>query len=92
VVGVFCLAAMGFAGFGIFLGAVLPTARAAQAVGMLVWFVVLFLGGAGPPPEVLTDALRTTSDSTPLWHAVQMMQDAASMPGSAGWSSVRLPW
>lgn len=76
VAGVFVLLAIGFAAFGIFLGAVLPTARAAQAVGMLVWFVMLFLGGAGPPPEVLTDAMRTVSDITPLWHAVQMMQDA----------------
>jgi ABC-2 type transport system permease protein len=74
-IGVFLLLTAGFAAFGIFLGAVLPTARAAQAVGMLVWFVMLFLGGAGPPPEVLTDAMRTVSDFTPLWHAVRMMQD-----------------
>lgn len=76
VLGVFTLMSIGFAAFGIFLGAVLPTARAAQAVGMLVWFVMLFLGGAGPPPEVLTDAMRTVADLTPLWHAVQMMQQA----------------
>ena len=76
VLGVFALLILGFAAFGIFLGAVLPTARAAQAVGMLVWFVMLFLGGAGPPPEVLTDAMRTVSDFTPLWHAVRMMQEA----------------
>jgi ABC-2 type transport system permease protein len=75
VVGVFALLVVGFAAFGIFLGAVLPTARAAQAVGMLVWFVMLFLGGAGPPPEVLTDAMRTVSDFTPLWHAVRMMHN-----------------
>ena len=74
VVGVFALLVLGFSAFGILLGAILPTARAAQAVGMLVWFVMLFLGGAGPPPEVLTDAMRTVSDFTPLWHAVQMSQ------------------
>jgi ABC-2 type transport system permease protein len=74
-IGVFVILVLGFAALGIFLGAVLPTARAAQAVGMLVWFVMLFLGGAGPPPEVLTDAMRAVSDLTPLWHAVQMMQD-----------------
>jgi ABC-2 type transport system permease protein len=74
VIGVFVLLVIGFSAIGIFLGAVLPTARAAQAVGMLLWFVMLFLGGAGPPPEVLTDAMRTVSDFTPLWHAVLMMQ------------------
>ena len=76
VLGVFVLLVLGFAAFGIFLGAVLPTARAAQAVGMLVWFVMLFLGGPGPPPEVLTSGMRAVSDATPLWHAVQMMQGA----------------
>lgn len=75
VAGVFVLLTIGFAAFGIFLGAVLPTARAAQAIGMLAWFVMLFLGGAGPPPEVLTNAMQAVSEFTPLWHAVQMMQD-----------------
>ena len=66
VLGIFVVVAVGFAAFGIFLGAVLPTARAAQAVGMLVWFVMLFLGGAGPPPEVLTDEMGFVADLTPL--------------------------
>jgi len=76
VAGVFAILVLGFAAFGLFLGAVLPTARAAQAIGMLVWFVMLFLGGAGPPPEVLTAGMRLIADLTPLWHAVQMTQDA----------------
>jgi ABC-2 type transport system permease protein len=74
VLGVFVLLVVGFAAIGILLGAMLPTARAAQAVGMLIWFVMLFLGGAGPPPEVLTDAMQVVLEFTPLWHAVQMMQ------------------
>ena len=76
VIAVFASLAAGFAALGIFLGAVLPNARSAQAVGMLIWFVMLFLGGAGPPPEVLTSAMQTVSEITPLWHAVQMMQQA----------------
>jgi len=68
--GVFVLLVLGFAAFGVFLGALLPTARSAQAIGMLTRFVMLFLGGAGPPPEVLTDGMRIASDATPLWHAV----------------------
>ncbi len=75
VVSVFLLLTLGFAAFGVLLGAVLPTARAAQAVGMLAWFVMLFLGGAGPPPEVLTDGMRAVATATPLWHAVRVMQD-----------------
>jgi ABC-2 type transport system permease protein len=75
VVGVFIILVLGFSAFGILLGAVLPTARSAQAIGMLIWFVMLFLGGAGPPPEVLTDSMRTIAEFTPLWHAVQIMQE-----------------
>lgn len=76
VIGVLPLLVLGFAALGILLGAVLPNARAAQAAGLLLWFVLLQLGGAGPPPEVLTEGMRTFGEFTPMWHAVQMMQDA----------------
>jgi ABC-2 type transport system permease protein len=72
----FLLCAVAFAALGVLVGAVLPTARAAQAVGILVWFLLLFLGGAGPPREVLNTALQGVQDATPLWHAVRVMQDA----------------
>src|SRR5829696_1771815 len=39
------------------LGVLLPTARAAQGLGVLLFFVFLMLGGAGPPREVLPRAL-----------------------------------
>lgn len=72
----FLLCSVSFAALGVLVGAVLPTARAAQAVGILVWFLLLFLGGAGPPREVLNTALQWIQDATPLWHAVRVMQDA----------------
>jgi ABC-2 type transport system permease protein len=61
--------------FGIMLGAVLPTTRAAQAVGLLLWFVFLVLSGSGPPPEVLPDGLRTIGEWLPLTPIVQVMQE-----------------
>jgi ABC-2 type transport system permease protein len=70
----FVTSTLAFSTLGVLLGAVLPTARSAQALGMLLWFVMLFLGGAGPPPEVLTDAMRAISTATPMWHAVRVMQ------------------
>ena len=84
-VGVFLLIVLGFAAFGILLGSVLKTARSAQAVGVLAWFVMMMLGGAGPPREVLTDPMRFVSDLTPLWHAVKMIQGPwlGLDPGSA---------
>lgn len=75
VVGGFVLVALSFAAIGVLLGAVLPSARAAQALGVLLWFVVLILGGAGPPPEVLTGAMATIGDLTVLRQAIEVMQD-----------------
>jgi ABC-2 type transport system permease protein len=74
VIGAFLLLGLMFAAFGILLGALLPTARAAQALGMMLWFVMLMLGGAGPPPEVMTGAMGVVRNLTPLWHGVRVMQ------------------
>lgn len=71
----FAYSAVAFAVFGVLLGALLPTARAAQAFGLLLWFVMLFLAGAGPPPEVLTDAMKRISDATPLRYVITLLQD-----------------
>ena len=57
VAGAFIISGLAFAALGVLLGAVLPNARSAQALGVLLWFVMLILGGAGPPPEVLTGAM-----------------------------------
>lgn len=76
VAGAFVYVTAGFAALGLLLGAVLPTARAAQAAGMLIWFVMLFIGGAGPPPEVMTGGMQSILEVTPLWHAVKVLQDA----------------
>lgn len=72
----FLLCVLSFSALGVAAAALIPTARGAQATGILVWFVLLFLGGAGPPREVLNSTLQTVQDATPLWHAVRVMQDA----------------
>jgi ABC-2 type transport system permease protein len=76
VAGAFFVSGLAFAALGVLLGAVLPNARAAQAFGVLLWFVMLILGGAGPPPEVLTGAMDVVGTITPLRHAIRAMQDA----------------
>jgi ABC-2 type transport system permease protein len=87
VVGVFCYLTVGFTAIGLLLGGLVPTARAAQAVGLLIWFVMLMVGGAGPPREVLTGAMGYVSDATPLWYAVQIIQQPwlALDPGTSWW-------
>lgn len=69
------LGALAFGLLGLALGVLLPTARAAQGAGILVWFLVFMLGGAGPPPEVLPDAMATVGDYTPLRPLIVAMQD-----------------
>lgn len=71
----FLLAAICFGSIGVLLGTILPGARAAQGAGIILWFVMMMVGGAGPPSEVLGDTLRTIGDATPLRHAVTLIQD-----------------
>ncbi len=71
----FFVSGLVFASLGVLLGAVLPSSRAAQALGVMLWFVMLMIGGAGPPPEVLTGTLGTIGEWTPLRHTIEIMQD-----------------
>ncbi len=53
----------------------LPTARAAQGIGLLLWFVMMMVSGSGPPPEVLNSLLRGVAQLTPLRHLIIALQD-----------------
>jgi ABC-2 type transport system permease protein len=55
-----------FVSIGVLLGTLLPSARAAQAVGLLLFFPSFLLGVGGPPPAVMSPALRSLSDWLPL--------------------------
>ncbi len=71
----FLLGLASFTAFGFFLGAVLPSTRAAQGLGLILFFVMMILGGAGPPPEVLTGAMDIVGQITPLRHVIIILQD-----------------
>ena len=43
---------------GVLLGSLLPSARAAQAVGLLLFFPSFLLGAGGPPPHVMGSVVR----------------------------------
>jgi ABC-2 type transport system permease protein len=74
VLAAFVLSALCFSAIGAMLGSLLRTARAAQSAGVLLWFLMLFLGGAGPPPEVLKGALSIAHHLAPLTYAVGLLQ------------------
>jgi ABC-2 type transport system permease protein len=74
VVAAYLLVAVSFAGLGALLGFLLPTARAAQGLGVLLFFVFMMLGGAGPPKEVLPTALSRAADAIPVTHAGELVR------------------
>lgn len=65
VAGLACFIAIGGA-----LGAVMPSSRAATALGNLLFVPMFLLGGGGPPRDVMTGAMATISDAMPLSHLV----------------------
>ncbi len=63
-----------FAALGVLLGLLIPTARGAQGLGVLLFFVFLMLGGAGPPREVLPGALQHVGDLLPVTYAGDLLR------------------
>ncbi|KAB7744467.1 hypothetical protein GA707_07540 [Nostocoides sp. F2B08] len=87
VIAGFLLTAVAFAALGALLGFLLPTARAAQGLGVLLFFLFLMLGGAGPPTEVLPDALARTSELVPVTHAAELLRGPWT---GTGWDETAL--
>lgn len=76
LIGAFFLGVACFTSFGFFLGAVLPSTRAAQGIGLILFFVMMILGGAGPPPEVMSSVMGYIGDATPLRYVILTLQNA----------------
>lgn len=69
---------------GAVLGLVAPTARSAQALGLLLFMPMWLLGGGGPPPEVMTEPMRAVSDVLPMTHVTSAIRDAWLGTGDTG--------
>ncbi len=85
VIGAFLLGVACFTAFGFFLGAVLPSTRSAQGIGLILFFVMMILGGAGPPPEVLTGPMDVIGQITPLRYVIYTLQNAWLPGADFGW-------
>jgi ABC-2 type transport system permease protein len=70
----FAVGALSFVALGLLLGSLAPTARAAQAIGLVLFFPMWLLSGAGPPRGVMTEAMRQLSDLLPLTRVVTAIQ------------------
>jgi ABC-2 type transport system permease protein len=71
----FVLGSVAFVSIGVLLGTLLPSARAAQAVGLLLFFPSFLLGAGGPPPHVMGSALRSIADYLPLTRVTDAVRD-----------------
>jgi ABC-2 type transport system permease protein len=69
--------ALTFTSIGLLIGTWMPNARAAQGVGLLLFFPSFLLGGAGPPPSQMGSTMRTIASALPLTHVT---------------GSIRNPW
>jgi ABC-2 type transport system permease protein len=72
----FVISTLSFVSLGFLIGTLLTSARAAQAVGLLLFLPMWLLSGAGPPREVMGGAMRAISDVLPLTYVVTSLQDA----------------
>jgi ABC-2 type transport system permease protein len=58
--------AVAFTSLGLLIGAWMPNARAAQGVGLLLFFPSFLLGGGGPPPSQMGSTMRSIARALPL--------------------------
>ena len=76
VVTALVIGAVCFVALGVLLGSVLPSARSAQAVGLLLFFPSFLLGAGGPPPHVMGSTVRDVARPLPL----TLLTDAVREP------------
>jgi ABC-2 type transport system permease protein len=70
----FVLSSLSFFAFGFILAGLMPTARTAQVVGMMLLYPMLFLSGAGFPRELLPEAIKKISTFLPLTYVVNLLR------------------
>jgi ABC-2 type transport system permease protein len=63
-----------FCALGMLLASI-PSSRGALSAGLGLFFTMMMLSGAGPPPEVLTGAMHWVSNLLPLTYILRLLQD-----------------
>jgi ABC-2 type transport system permease protein len=71
----FALSTLCFVSIGVLLGALMPNAQAAQAVGLMCFFASEFTAGVGPPRDVLPETMQQFGRALPLTHVAIALQD-----------------
>jgi ABC-2 type transport system permease protein len=86
VIAAFVLGTIAFTSIGVLLGTVLPSARAAQAVGLLLFFPSFLIGSGGPPPHAMGSIVRDVRGYLPLTWVTDAVREPWLGIGSASGS------
>jgi len=70
----FILGSLSFFSLGFVLAGVMPNARTAQVVGLVILYPMIFLSGAGFPLEMMPEGIRKFSNFLPLTHVVTLLR------------------
>jgi len=74
ILAAFLVSAGAFFSLGYLIASLVPTARVAQVIGMVIFFPMMFLSGAGMPLQLLPETLQKVSEFLPLTYVVQLIQ------------------
>jgi len=77
VIGV--VTAVAFGGLAMFavgylIASLAPSARAAQVIGLVVFYPMVFISGAGMPLELMPETIRKVADFLPLTYVVKLLR------------------
>jgi ABC-2 type transport system permease protein len=68
------LSALSMFALGYVIASLATGARTAQVIGMVIFYPMMFLSGAGMPIEILPPAIRHVSSFLPLTYAVRLLR------------------
>lgn len=71
----FALGALVMIGLGAVLGLLAPSARSAQALGLLAFFPMWLLGAGGPPRAVMPEVMGSVADVLPLGRVASAVRE-----------------
>jgi len=75
VLAAFVVGTLAFAMIGLMLGSLISTPRAAQGLGLALFFGLFFIAGGGPPPALLPDVLNDLVALTPMGMLISAVSD-----------------
>jgi ABC-2 type transport system permease protein len=68
------LGGLSMSAIGYIIASLAPSARAAQIIGMVIFYPMMFLSGSGMPLEIMPESVRRISTFLPLTYVVKLLR------------------